>query len=157
MIPNDPLLFTFFNEISIVDQLAGTLFEQALPAGITRAQFGVLNHFVRLGITQKAPNELASAFQVTRGTMTSTLGRMERNGLISVKPDPRDGRGKLVELTEHGRQLREQCIAIIAPLMENLSPQFSPQLSPDRIASAVSLLVDLRQILDANRPRIAKE
>jgi DNA-binding MarR family transcriptional regulator len=145
--PKDPLLFTFFNEISIIDQLAGTLFERALPANITRAQFGVLNHFVRLGLEHKAPSELASAFEVTRGTMTSTLARMERNGLISVEPDPADGRGKLVRLTEHGGEMREQCIAAIAPLAN----MFAPQLTDGRVAPLMDLLTEVRKILDAHR------
>jgi DNA-binding MarR family transcriptional regulator len=145
--PKDPLLFTFFNEISIIDQLASTLFERALPCNITRAQFGVLNHFVRLGLEQKAPNELASAFQVTRGTMTSTLSRMERNGLISIGADPRDGRGKLVRLTDHGKKVRHQCVAAIEPLVKSIAPQ----LNDTRIAPFMALLADIRTILDVNR------
>jgi DNA-binding MarR family transcriptional regulator len=146
--PDDPPLFMFFLEISIIDQLVGTMFERVLPGGITRAQFGVLNHFVRLGIEQKAPHELATIFQVTRGTMTSTLGRMQRNGLISIGPDPADGRGKQVRLTEHGKQMREQCIAAIQPMIS----QIAPKLPVNRMPAALMVLQEVRRILDDHRP-----
>lgn len=96
MTATDPTGFEFFNEIGIIDQLAGTMFERALPTGMTRAQFTVLNHFVRLGHKERSPAQLASAFQVTRPTMTSTLARMARDGLVAIRDDPTDGRAKLV-------------------------------------------------------------
>lgn len=151
--PEDPPLFTFFLEVSILDQLVGTMFERVLPNGITRAQFGVLNHFVRLGIEQKAPHELATIFQVTRGTMTSTLGRMQRNGLVSIGPDPADGRGKQVRLTEHGKQMREQCIAAIRPMIT----QIAPKLPLDRMPAALIVLQGIRRILDDHRPADSEE
>ena len=148
--PEDPPLFTFFLEISIIDQLVGTMFERVLPDGITRAQFGVLNHFVRLGVEAKAPKELAAVLQVTRGTMTSTLGRMQRNGLISISPDPADGRGKQVRLTDHGKQKREQCIAAIQPMISHIAPK----LPLDRMPAALAVLQGVRRILDEHRPEI---
>ena len=86
--------FELFNEIGIINQLATTMFERVLPKGMTQAQFTVLNHFVRLGHQERSPAQLAFAFQVTRPTMTSTLSRMERAGLILVswltRPEPAD-------------------------------------------------------------------
>ncbi|MGH6951145.1 MAG: MarR family winged helix-turn-helix transcriptional regulator, partial [Vitreimonas sp.] len=69
---DDPVHFRALNEIGIINQLAQTIFERVMPAGMTLAQFIVLNHFVRLG-GSRSPAELASAFQLTRATMTSTL------------------------------------------------------------------------------------
>ena len=121
----DPIAFTFFNQIGIIDQRASTLFARSLPKGMTIAQFGVLNHFVRLDIVEKSPTELARTFQVTRGTMTSTLGRMHRAELIAIRPDHRDGRGKLVGLTEKGREMRHSCvksIEFLAPMLDDIVP-----------------------------------
>ena len=96
----DPLAFEFFNEMGIIDQLVSTMLTNALPHGITKAQFSVLNHFVRLDIVEQSPADLASAFQVRRPTMTSTLARMESAGLVVIRDDPRDGRsGNRDELT----------------------------------------------------------
>ena len=54
---NDPATFQLFNEIGIIQQLVNTRFERALPDGLTASQFGVLNHFVRLG-GERAPSDL---------------------------------------------------------------------------------------------------
>lgn len=109
----DPLAFAFFNEIGIIDQLVSTMLTNALP----KAQFTVLNHFVRLEISEKSPADLARAFQVSRPTITSTLARIEGAGLVAVRTDPRDGRAKLVSITAAGRDARDECISALADII----------------------------------------
>lgn len=144
---DDPIAFELFNEIGIIDQLAGTMFASVMPAGMTQAQFTVLNHFVRLGLVEKSPAELANAFQITRPTMTSTLSRMERAGLISVRPDPADGRAKLVSLTSEGRAMRESCIATLLPLL----PLIDSVVSHAELRELLPALRNIRVKLDALR------
>ncbi len=110
---SDPIAFRVMNEIGIIDQLGSTLFERAMPNGLTVPQFVVLNHFVRLG-GDRSPLELARAFQVTKATMTSTLQRLEAKEFIKVTPDPKDGRAKRIAITAAGRKVRYQAIAAIA-------------------------------------------
>jgi len=143
----DPLAFELLNEIGIIDQLAVSMFERAMPRGMTLAQFTVLNHFVRLEIAEASPAALASAFQVTRPTMTSTLGRMQRAGLVSVSPDPADGRAKRVRMTEAGKAMREACIAAVMPLL----PLVDTALDNAELEQALALLRRLRARLDAAR------
>ncbi len=144
---NDPLAFELFNEIGILDQLAGTMLDRELPPGMTRAQFSVLNHFVRLGHEERSPAQLASAFQVTRPTMTSTLARMERSGLVSVRDDPRDGRAKLASLTAHGRAERERAMASVSALV----PLLASVIEDADIHRILPVLRRLRMALDAMR------
>lgn len=143
----DPAAFEFFNEIGIIDQLAGTMLERALPRGMTRAQFAVLNHFVRLGHHERSPAQLASAFQVTRPTMTSTLNRMARAGLVVIRADPLDGRGKLVALTQNGHKAREAALAAMVPLL----PMLDAVVDPAELAQLLPVLRRLRIALDAAR------
>lgn len=109
-------LFAFFNEVAIIDQLATARTERLLPSGMTLAQFGILNHFVRLG-GEYSPARLARTFQVTKQTMTSTLARLERARLVAVRPDPGDGRGKLISLTDAGRLMHARCRSAMQPAM----------------------------------------
>lgn len=44
-----PVYFHMFTEISIIEHLARNRLEKVLPDGMSMAQFGVLNHFSRLG------------------------------------------------------------------------------------------------------------
>lgn len=139
--------FELINEIGIINQLSATMFERVLPDGMTQAQFTVLNHFVRLGHHERSPAELASAFQVTRPTMTSTLSRMERAGLISIRPDPQDGRGKLVSLTDRGREMREACIAAASTLF----PILDGLMTTAELEAILPPLTRLRIALDEMR------
>lgn len=143
----DPLAFEFFNEIGIIDQLVSTLLTNALPKGMTKAQFSVLNHFVRLNIAEKSPADLASAFQVRRPTMTSTLARMESTGLVVLRGNPDDGRAKLVSITPAGRDMRERCIAALA----TLRPTITQLIDDHEMRDILPTLRKLRMGLDAQR------
>jgi DNA-binding MarR family transcriptional regulator len=142
-----PLTFEFFNEIGIIDQLASTMFVNVLPAGMTKAQFTVLNHFVRLNLNEKSPADLANAFQVRRPTMTSTLARMEQAGLVHIRDNPDDGRAKLVAITAAGRNMRERCILALADLI----PAMAPIISDDEMQALLPTLKKLRAALDSAR------
>jgi DNA-binding MarR family transcriptional regulator len=143
--PDDPV-FRVFNEVGIIAQLGSTLFERVMPTGMTIAQFTVLNHFVRLGGV-KRPSELASAFQVSRGTMTSTLSRLEAKGLVSSTADGTDGRGRLVSITDAGTVMRETCLAALQPVIVKLTAA----LGIDVFEAALPSLITMRRELDNMR------
>jgi DNA-binding MarR family transcriptional regulator len=139
-------LFRLFNEIGIIAQLSGNAFEKVMPAGMTLPQFVVLNHLTRLG-GNKTPLDLARAMQVTKGTMTNTLGHLERAGHISIVPDQQDRRSKRVDITEAGRAAREQAIWALAPELKQIGDRFSPQI----VRELLPHLATLRAILDSRR------
>lgn len=138
-----PPLFRFFNEIGIIAQLSSNFADRVLPDGITRAQFSILNHFVRLG-GPFGPARLANSFQVTKGAITQLLQKLETRGLIAVTPDPEDGRGKLVSITETGRAAHRRCV-------ETLTARFGPiaaHVSQDEIDAVLPILERMRKLLD---------
>ena len=119
-----------------------------MPDGLKVSQFVVLNHFARLG-GEHGPLALAQAFQVTKGAMTNTLQRLHSRGLVAIRPDPRDGRAKLVSLTQTGREVRDQAVAATAPMLAKLCAE----LGQDAFAEALPFLARVRQFLDAERDR----
>jgi DNA-binding MarR family transcriptional regulator len=139
--------FKFVNEIAIISQLTGTILERVLPDNLTRAQFTVLSHFIRLGHLELTPAQLADAFQISRPTISSTLARMERDRLVKIRPDPSDGRGKLVSLTDEGRSLHRRSMQTIDVLL----PRISEILGPSVISELLPHLVKLRESLDQDR------
>lgn len=147
MSDRDPLAFKVFNEIGIINQLTSAAFAAVLPKGMTIAQFTVLNHFARLGHEQRSPAQLASAFQITRPTMTSTLARLDKAGLVAIKPDPGDGRSKLVSVTAAGEKMRDLCLQRLAgPMADAVSV-----LSSETLEALLPLLQDVRAKLDRLR------
>jgi len=143
---DDPIAFRVLNEIGITSQLATTAFERMVPEGMTLAQFAVLNHFVRLGIP-RSPSDLARAFQVSKATMTSTLGRLIEKDLVTTAPDDSDGRAKLVTITAEGRRMRQACVAAMAPALRRLEAK----LGAGALAALIAPLGDLRAALDTMR------
>lgn len=138
--------FRLFNEIGILAQLSASRLERVMPYGLTVAQFSLLNHCVRLG-DGWTPARLAAAFQVTRGTMTSTLKKLEMKGFVSLRPDTRDARSKRVFLTEDGRAASQAALASLIPDL-SLMPQV---LSEGEVLDILPALERLRVWLDASR------
>lgn len=50
---------------------------------------------------------------VTSGTMTNRIDRLAARGLVERRPDPDDGRGVLVGLTDAGREVVEAALAAL--------------------------------------------
>jgi len=140
------LYFSLFLEIGIIAQLSGNRFQRALPFGLTMAQFSLLNHCVRLG-DGWTPARLAAAFQVTKGTMTNTLQKLEAKGFIRVDPDPEDARSKRVFLLASGRHAQEASLKALVPEVAQLPAGFPPALA----AEILPALERLRIWLDTNR------
>ncbi len=136
------LLFQFFNEVGIINQLATAMFEARLPPGFLVSQFAVLNHLVRVK-DGRTPLDLARAFQVPKTTMTHTLALLERHGLIKVAANPADGRSKCVWITDTGRAFRADAIAALGPDVA--------AFPVDQIAPLLPALTALRIFMDARR------
>ncbi|MCO5731904.1 MarR family winged helix-turn-helix transcriptional regulator [Rhizobium sp. SSA_523] len=86
-------------------------FDQALrPVGLTNGQFSLL---MSLNRPQPAPmGSVASVLDMDRTTLTAALKPLQRRGLLEVVPDPKDARGRLLTLTEEGRELLLQALPI---------------------------------------------
>ena len=68
--------------------------------------------------------QIASAMQVTKGTMTNTLQHLDRAGFVSTTPDAKDGRSKRIDITEAGHSMHRDAIASIAPLLTDIAAIF---------------------------------
>lgn len=150
--PDDPLVFRFFNEIGIIEQLSRAQFERGLPHGLTMAQFRILNHFARLG-GERTPLELARAFQVTKGAVTNALRKLESKGFVEVRADTRDRRSKRVRLTAAGARARNDAVATLQTMLPALLDAF-PEADFEQ---ALPFLQRLRMFLDAYRDEAADD
>lgn len=90
-------------------QFTRALHQRIGPHGVVPGQFAQLLVLYERGpMTQQ---ELVAIVQIEQPTMAATLKRMERDGLITRRPDPQDGRRSLIELTEHARSLEPLLVA----------------------------------------------
>ena len=73
--------------------------------GFSLAQGAVLGRLDREGA--RSTSDLASAERVRPQSMAQTVAELEEGGLLSRRPDPKDGRRALLELTPKGRETLE--------------------------------------------------
>lgn len=73
--------------------------------GLAEGDFDVLATLRRAGSPfERTPGELAEHTMITTGGMSKRIDRLERAGLVTRRASETDGRGRVVALTEHGRE-----------------------------------------------------
>ncbi|CAH1654009.1 Organic hydroperoxide resistance transcriptional regulator [Hyphomicrobiales bacterium] len=86
-------------------------FDEALrPLGLTNGQFSLL-----MSLNRPLPptiGSVASLLAMDRTTLTAALKPLERRELITIAPDPRDKRSRLLSLTAGGKTLLAEAVPI---------------------------------------------
>lgn len=87
------------------------LFDDAFrPVGLTNGQFSML-----MSLNRPVParmREVAALLAMDRTTLTAALKTLERRGLLEVRTDPDDRRGRLLTLTDAGRDTLARALPI---------------------------------------------
>ncbi|WP_432761495.1 MarR family winged helix-turn-helix transcriptional regulator [Rhizobium calliandrae] len=118
------------------------------PAGLRITQFLIL---AALGEADGATvNVLAERLDIERTAMGKMIGFLERDGFVSIKPSPLDGRVRIVELTKEGRLLRKRA----EPLWERAQQEFE-QLNG--AANVATLRRGLREIAIGDSAKVSSE
>jgi len=92
---------------------------------ITTEQWMILNRlFEEGGISQK---ELSERTLKDQGSLTRTLDRMEKKGLIRRQVSPHDRRSFLVYLTDQGLEVRNQIVPIAVECIEEAVKGFTQE------------------------------
>lgn len=142
----DNLIFTLFNEIGIINQLSTARLARALAPDLNPSEFGVLNHFIRMG-DGKSPSYLAKAFQMTKPSMTAILGKLAGKGYVEIVGSEEDRRRKIVTITAAGQAARQRGLVAMAPLASTLMAGQDVQA----LEQILPTLQTLREFLDQER------
>ncbi len=79
--------------------------------GMIQPDFDVLATLYRSGKPyEKSPGDLLSTLLITSGTMTNRVDRLVKLGFVERLPDPEDGRGVLIRMTEKGLKALQPAI-----------------------------------------------
>ncbi|MCO6008787.1 MarR family transcriptional regulator [Actinoallomurus purpureus] len=81
------------------------------PYGLTFARYEAL---VLLTFSRKGAlplSKMGERLMVHPTSVTNTIDRLERQGYVRRRPNPRDGRGVLAEITDSGRETVERATA----------------------------------------------
>lgn len=92
-----------------VGQILSTRVEAALkPFGITFSRYELLALLMFSSAGSLPMSKASDRLQVHPASVTNTVSRLEKDGLVRRSPDPRDGRGTLVSITDQGIALLTQ-------------------------------------------------
>ena len=137
------LAVPLFGEILALDQLVRNRLAKVLPKGMELSHFSVLNQLSHTK-NERTPGQIAKSFRVTRGAMTNTLNKLELSGFIHVRPDWEDARRKMVSISLAGMVARNNALAAVTPIMEDLARD----MGEERLKAIVPILRELRQKLE---------
>ena len=137
----DMNLLILLSEIATIEQLARNKLDNALPKDLNISSFSVLNHFSG-SRAEKTPLQLARSFHVTKGAMTNTLNKLEKQGYIHVRPDWNDARKKCVSISQSGIDARNDAMKSIKPILDEI-------IQKTNHMTKKSLLGDLRNFREA--------
>ncbi|WP_421361812.1 MarR family winged helix-turn-helix transcriptional regulator [Agrobacterium rosae] len=86
-------------------------FDLALkPVGLTNGQFSLL---ISLNRPEPPPmGPVANLLAMDRTTLTAALKPLQKRGLLSIEPDPKDKRGKRLKLTAEGMAILASAVPI---------------------------------------------
>ena len=98
------------------------------PYGISFGEYLVLAALRRAGPPyQMNPTRLFNSVILSSGAMTNRLDRLEEMDLVERLPDPSDRRGRLVALTDKGRELVDAAVVDHLANEEHLLAGLDPQ------------------------------
>ena len=141
--PKNALAIALFSEILTADQLVRNRLSKVMPKGMEISHFSVLNHLAHIE-KERTPAQLAQTFHVTRGAMTNTLGRLELQGYVHIRPDWEDARRKMVGISRAGRLARDTALEGISPMVEELIGE----LGAEKVRAVLPILRELRGKLE---------
>jgi DNA-binding MarR family transcriptional regulator len=125
--------------VQIARQHERVMREAATRHGMSLADCEVIFYLAHHGDrdAQHTPGQLAKAFQITAGSMTSRLDRLERAGYIERRIDPGNRVNIQVTLTPAGHTLHHGTVADIIELRRTL---ITDALPAKQLATLNSLL-----------------
>ena len=136
------LAISLFSEILAADQKVRYRLTSVLPKWMEISHFSILNHLA-WHEGERSPAQLAETFNVTRGAITNTLGKLEWAGYIHIRPDWDDARRKMVAISPAGRQARDEALSAISPIVDNVIEQ----LGEEGVRATLPILRELRKQL----------
>lgn len=120
-----------------VSQRHSGIFQAAMPDDLTPTRFAAL--VVLFQQKSLSQNELGRQTAMDAATIKGVVDRLQKRGLLDIKPDPADSRRNLIELTPQGIDL----VTAAIPIGSDISKQTLAPLSAKEQRRLIELLVKI--------------
>lgn len=97
-------------------------------------------------------NEIGRKVQLTSGSITTAIDRLERKGMVERKSDPQDRRARVVHLTAAGRKLISCAFADHERAMERAASGLTAAERAQAVALLKKLGLRAAELLDGEAP-----
>jgi DNA-binding MarR family transcriptional regulator len=145
---NDPLVTALQEAFGIFRRrLMGNLFVYAKNNGLTMPQFGAMFHIFHSGGC--GVSEIGTDLGVTNSAASQMLDRLVQIKLISRSEDPFDRRGKLLVLTDKGREILVKGSFANQLWLEDLARSMAPD-EQEQVRQAIMILIDKARQLETS-------
>ena len=145
----------------VVDRIFGlrrrlqrSMDETLRALGLTWDDFKVLGLLRAAPGRQRSAGELSRKLEITSGTTTNRIDRLETAGLVRRVPNPADRRGVLVELTPDGLAAWQRSVGIQAGREQEIA---NAALDRDELEQLNALLRKLMLVFERTEPDPAEE
>lgn len=123
------------------------LYRRAQEAGYGDIREAHLQVFGSIDWAGTRLTELAARSNMTRPAMAELVDELQQAGYLDRRPDPSDGRAKLIRPTRKGRRVLAQALRAV----EDIEHGYAEAVGAERFDALVSTL---QALLDA-RPRVS--
>jgi len=117
------------------------LFERLRAAGYDDLRPAHFALFQFPGPHGARPVELAATLGMTKQALSPLLNDLERFGYLDRRPDPRDGRGRVLWLTDRGFSF----VTALKAILDGIEAEWSQRLGADRFATLKDALRELTE------------
>lgn len=124
------------------------LYRRAQEAGYGDIREAHLQVFGSIDWAGTRLTELAARSNMTRPAMAELVDELQQAGYLDRRPDPSDGRAKLIRPTRKGRRVLAQALRAV----EDIEHGYAETVGAERFDALASTL---QALLDA-RPRVSK-
>jgi DNA-binding MarR family transcriptional regulator len=133
--------------VRLLRQFRTELFAPAAEAGYPDLREPHLQIFGNLGIDGVRLTELAARAQLSLAATSELVNDLQELGYLERRPDPADGRAKLIFPTPRGRQALDDAGDRVAEIEQH----WSRVVGPDRFADTCRTLQELLDKLPGER------
>lgn len=131
----------FFRMYQCANMLHKTGSRAVEEEGLTTQQWAVLGALSRTQAQDgMSIGDLARYLMVTRQNLSGVISRMERDGHLSVAPDPRNRRSRIVTMTESGRHV---WLVLAQPKIREYYQRLLAGFSTDDVTHALHYLLKI--------------
>jgi DNA-binding MarR family transcriptional regulator len=132
----------------LLRQFRTELFAPAAEHGYLDLRQPHLHIFGNLGIDGVRLTDLAARAQLSLATTSELVSQLERLGYLERRPDPADGRAKLIFPSPRGRQVLDDAGDRVAQIEQH----WAQLIGPDRFADTGRALQELLDKLTSEQP-----